>query len=71
MITLDEGTAAVLWDMSQTLNGFTNPRDIGYVLREASFVRGPLLAAFAAAGVDIDGVERPEIPLLVVGSKAV
>lgn len=70
MIVLPDEVAVAVLDLAEAMTNPTTPEQIGFNLRVAAYLLPEMENAFAAAKVDPDEVERPEIPLLVVGSKA-
>lgn len=66
-IELDDATAALLHDICFQLDN--NVEDVIFIIREAVVALPKLEEAFAAAGVEIGDVERPEIPFLKPGRK--
>jgi hypothetical protein len=66
-IELDDATAALLYDICFQMDN--NLEGVVFVIREAIVALPKLEEAFAKAGVDIDSVERPEIPKLKPGRK--
>ena len=66
-IELDDATAALLHDICFQLDN--NIGDVIWIIREAVVALPVLEAALAKAGVDLDSVERPEIPFLKPGRK--
>ncbi len=70
MITLPDEVAVAVLDLAEAMTNPTSPEQIAFNLRVAAYLLPKLEGAFVTAGVDPSDVERPEIPLLVVGSKA-
>jgi len=70
MITLPDEVAVAVLDLAEAMTNPTTPEQIAFNLRVAAFLLPQMEMAFAEADVDPDEVERPEIPLLVAGSKA-
>jgi hypothetical protein len=70
-ITLSVEDAAVVFDLAEGLSGPVSPGDAAFMLRQARYLLPKLVAAFEAADIVPDEVERPEIPFMVPGSKAI
>jgi hypothetical protein len=68
-VTLSPEDAAVVFDIAVLLSGPVSPESAVYALRQARYLVPKLAAAFESAGIDPGSVERPEIPLMVPGSK--
>ena len=69
-IVLTPEVAAVALDIAELFCGPVSPDDAAFALRQARYLFPKLEAAFKAAKVDPEEVERPEIPFMVPGSKA-
>ena len=57
-------------DIAESMCGPMTYEQIGFNFRAARYLAPELLNAFEAAGIDPSEIERPEIPLIVPGSKA-
>ena len=69
MIEIPDDVAAVVLDLARSMSGPTSPEQMGYDLRRAYWLAEEMTQAFESEGVDPDDIERPEMPLLVPGSK--
>lgn len=70
MILLPDEVAVAVLDLAEAMTNPTTPEQIAFNLRVAAYLLPEMYTAFEEAEVDPDEVERPDIPLLVVGSKA-
>lgn len=70
MIELPDEVAVVVLDCIASMEGPQDPMRVAYSFREARYLLPKLVEAFEAAGIDPEGIVRPELPLLKVGRLA-
>jgi hypothetical protein len=70
-MVIDDELAAVIYDLAHSMDGPLSREEAGLNFRRARVVAKMIDKALDDEGVDPDDLERPEIPLLVPGSKYV